>query len=277
MEYTVKDISIYYESIGSGLPVFMLHGWSVDHRLMKGCMEPIFQSVNGSWQRIYFDMPGMGKTKGRPWITGSDRMLEVVLEFIDGVLPNRHFAIAGESYGGFLARGILKARSSFVDGLLLLCPLAVHETQQAHAPKHQILERDELLLQGLSDDDREYFEGITVLQNKRVWDEFQKDILPGLKIADYSFLENSLAQHIPFKINADWIEKPYLQPTLLLMGRQDSAAGYKDQWQLMENYPRASFVVLDKAGHNLQIEQKILFAEHVKEWLDRVAEYADKK
>ena len=35
-------------------------------------------------------------------------------------------------------------------------------------------------------------------------------------------------------------------------------------------YPRASFVLLDKAGHGLQIEQDILFTETVKEWLDRV-------
>ncbi len=43
MEYTVKDVPIYYEIHGSGTPIVMIHGWSVDHRLMKGCMEPIFQ------------------------------------------------------------------------------------------------------------------------------------------------------------------------------------------------------------------------------------------
>ena len=64
MEYTVKDVPIYYEIHGSGTPILMIHGWSVDHRLMKGCMEPIFQSLDTPWQRIYFDLPGMGKTKG---------------------------------------------------------------------------------------------------------------------------------------------------------------------------------------------------------------------
>ncbi len=41
MECKIKDISINYEIIGNGKPIIMLHGYSVDHRLMRGCMEPI--------------------------------------------------------------------------------------------------------------------------------------------------------------------------------------------------------------------------------------------
>jgi pimeloyl-ACP methyl ester carboxylesterase len=79
-----------------------------------------------------------------------------------------------------------------------------------------------------------------------------------------------LGQHVPYRVNVDRIDKPYPQPTLMIMGRQDSAVGYRDHWQLIENYSRASFVILDKAGHNLQIEQDVLFSELVKEWLSRV-------
>lgn len=66
--------------------------------------------------------------------------------------------------------------------------------------------------------------------------------------------------------SADWIK-----PTLFLMGRQDSCVGYKDTWNILDNYPRATFAVLDKAGHNLQIEQAELMNSLVIEWLDRVS------
>ncbi len=270
MEYTVNDIPIYYEIAGSGTPVLMIHGWSVDHRLMKGCMEPVFQSLDTPWQRIYFDLPGMGKTKAQPWITGTDRMLAVILSFIDGVLPNQHFLIAGESYGGYLARGVLKAREPLVDGLLLICPTAIQETLQDNLPAFQVLEKDEPFVNSLSEEERKYFTGINVVQNKRVWQRFAEEVLPGLKAADYAFLENSLAQNVPYRINVDQIEKPYRQPALLVMGRQDNVVGYRDHWKLIENFPRASFVILDKAGHNLQIEQDVLFNAMVKDWLDRV-------
>jgi pimeloyl-ACP methyl ester carboxylesterase len=42
--------------------------------------------------------------------------------------------------------------------------------------------------------------------------------------------------------------------------------------QLLENFPRATFAVLDRAGHNLQIEQQLLFNSLINEWLDRVEE-----
>ena len=270
MELTIRDGTVYYELIGSGQPVLMIHGWSPDHRLMKGCMEPVFRSMDTPWQRIYFDLPGMGKTPGQPWITGTDQMLEFVLEFIDRLIPGRHFVIAGESYGGYLARGVIKARPALVDGLLLICPVARQETTRDSLPAFRVLEKDAGLLKNLSDEDRQYFEGITVIQNERVWKSFRDDVLPGLKAADYAFLEKSLGQHVPYSLDVDLIEKPYTQPTLMLMGRQDSVVGYRDQLQLIENFPRASFVILDKAGHNLQIEQAILFNALVKEWLERV-------
>jgi pimeloyl-ACP methyl ester carboxylesterase len=270
LEYSVRDVNVCYEIHGSGKPVVMIHGWSPDHRLMKGCMEPIFQSMEMPWQRIYFDLPGMGKTKGQPWITGSDQMLSLVLEFIDGIIPDQHFVLAGESYGGYLARGVIKERTALVDGLLLICPVASQETLGDNLPAFQVLEKDTVFLDSLSEEDRKYFEGINVVQNQRVWDRFKEEILPGLKIADYAFLENSLGQHVPYSVDVDQIKQPYPQPTLIFMGRQDSVVGYRDHWQLIENYPRASFVILDKAGHNLQIEQNNLFDALVKEWLDRV-------
>lgn len=270
MEFTAKDVTIYYEVHGCGRPILMIHGWSPDHRLMKGCMEPVFESMDAPWQRIYFDLPGMGKTQGRPWITGSDQMLEVVLEFIDGVIPNQHFVVAGESYGGYLARGVIKERRALVDGLLLICPVANQETRQDNAPALEVLEKDEGFLNSLTEEDRQYFEGISVVQNRRVWERFREEILPGLEVADYAFLEKSLGQHVSYMVDVDLIEEPYQQPTLMVMGRQDSMVGYHDHWQLIENYPRASFVILDKAGHNLQIEQDILFSALVKEWLNRI-------
>jgi pimeloyl-ACP methyl ester carboxylesterase len=65
-------------------------------------------------------------------------------------------------------------------------------------------------------------------------------------------------------------QAPFERPTLILTGRQDDAVGYLDQWRLLPHYPRATFAVLDVAGHNLQIEQPELFTALMLEWLDRV-------
>ena len=271
MEVTVKDINVYYETHGSGTPILMIHGWSPDHRLMKGCMEPIFQTLDTSWQRIYFDLPGMGQTKGEPWITGSDQMLEVVLGFIDTLIPDQRFLVAGESYGGYLARGVVNKRQSDVEGVFLICPVADQETRLTNAPEFKVLEEDKDFMRSLSEEERDYFEAITVRRNSKVWARFKEEILPGLKLADYDFLNNYLGQNVSYSFDVDRLESPFDKPTLMVTGRQDSVVGYQDLWKIIEVYPRATFAVLDKAGHNAQIEQDALFDSLVKEWLERVA------
>ncbi len=272
MFFEYRDISIYYEIIGKGKPVLMIHGWGPDHRLMKGCMEPIFKSTGGFWKRIYFDLPGMGCTAGKSWINGTDKMLEVILEFIDGIIPGEHYAVAGESYGGYLARGIINKRPDDVDGLLLICPVANQENQRQNAEELRVFEKDESLLKTLTPEDLSYFESINVIQNKKVWEKFNSDILPGLKNADGFFLEKYLGQNVPFSFNVDKLGKPFDKPALMLTGRQDCAVGYRDHWKIMDAYPRMTFAVLDKAGHNLQIEQEEIFNILVREWLDRMIE-----
>jgi pimeloyl-ACP methyl ester carboxylesterase len=76
----------------------------------------------------------------------------------------------------------------------------------------------------------------------------------------------------PFTFNVDAPSIILEKPTLILVGRQDSMVGYHDSWKILENYPRATLAVLDRAGHNLQIEQERLFNTIVDEWLNRVGE-----
>jgi pimeloyl-ACP methyl ester carboxylesterase len=273
---TVRDVQIYYEIHGSGTPVVMIHGRGVDHRLMKGCMEPLFQSAHEKWRRIYFDLPGMGRTQGRPWINGSDRMLDIILEFIDGIIPGRDFVLAGQSYGGYLARGIVKKRFSHILGLFLLCPavrpwiVTEDGVDKGDVPALTVLERDESFLATLSARDRSDFECFQVVLNERMWNRYRDEILPGVRSADNRFLDSILGQNVPFGFAVDRLEKPFIKPALMLTGRQDAATGYRNVWTLIEDYPRSSYVVLDKAGHALQIEQEQLFNALVGEWLARI-------
>ncbi len=75
-----------------------------------------------------------------------------------------------------------------------------------------------------------------------------------------------------FSFDIDRVSVLFEKPTLILMGRQDAHVGYRDGWDILEFYPRATFVVLDRAGHALGVEQEGLFQAIVNEWLDRVEE-----
>jgi pimeloyl-ACP methyl ester carboxylesterase len=166
MECTVKNLSIHYESFGQGQPVFMIHGYHVDYRLMSGCLEPIFRETQG-YRRIYIDLPGMGATKSAPWIVNSDEMLAIIEAFIDEVIPGERFLLAGESYGGYLARGLIKRMADRVAGLMLLCPAIGTDFDKRILPEKTVLKKDEALLARLTPSERRNLRISTSFRRRR--------------------------------------------------------------------------------------------------------------
>ncbi|MTI49936.1 MAG: alpha/beta hydrolase [Firmicutes bacterium] len=271
MKCKIKDIFINYEIKGKGKPVIMLHGYSPDHRLMTGCMEPVFDNKDG-YKRIYIDLPGMGKSESAEWITNSDIMLDIVIDFIEEIIPNENFLIVGESYGSYLSRGVIYNMSERVDGVLLICPCIIADSKKRDVPEHIVLVKDNKLLSRLTLEDAEEFSSIAVVQSKKNYERYKKEIMSGLKIADNKFLEQLKENGYNFSFDVDKINKKIDKPALIIVGRQDTFVGYRDAWNILENYPRATFAVLDRAGHNLQIEQEKLFNSLTNEWLTRVEE-----
>lgn len=270
MDCKLDHITIHYQTVGEGRPILMLHGAPLDHRALLGCMEPIFKKRNG-WLRIYPDLPGMGRSKGVNGITSEDQMLKVTLKFIDRVMSKQSFTLVGHSYGGYLARGILYHRRQAVNGLLLLVPWITYDSKQRSVPEKETLFEDPALLAQLDPNEAEGFAFAAVVQNQKNWERYRSEFLPGLLAHDPQFLAQ-FSENSAFSFDVDALSEPFARPTLILAGKQDHISGYREQWGILENYPRATFVVLDRAGHRLQIEQEELFNALVGEWLDRVEE-----
>ena len=266
----LDKIVIHYEIIGEGLPVLCLHGWMPDHTLMTSCMEPFFQLTPG-YQRIYPDLPGMGHTKAEPWIKGSDDYLAIILEFIDAIIHDELFILIGESYGGYLARGILLHKFKQVLGVGLICPVGEIDNTKRKLPSFKPIMRDSAQYDALSSEQQKELDGFLVVQTPEIMDRFEKEILPGLNLANTQFLLNiQETGNYGFSFDVDAELPIYSGPSLFLLGKQDNIVGYQDQFALLTKFPRASFVVLDAAGHNLQQEQEKLLHAHLREWLDRI-------
>jgi pimeloyl-ACP methyl ester carboxylesterase len=262
----VEKANIYYEEIGSGTPILMIHGFSPDHRLMKGCMEPIFTERDG-YRHIYIDLPGMGQTKAYESIQNSDEMLEAVIQFIETTLPEESFLIAGESYGGYITRGVIAKMSERVMGAAFICPMIIPDKNARTLPEQANIEIDEEFLTTLTEEEREDFKGIHVKLDEYTWKRYNQEVVAGMKIADPAFLEKiSVAYGFTFKIDQEVFPKP----SVFLAGRQDHITGYKDVFDILDKFPRATFSVLDTAGHNLQIEQTDLLNVHIIDWLKRL-------
>ena len=242
----------------------LLHGFTPDHRLMTGAFEPVLAG-RGGWRRIYLDLPGMGLTKA-PWhIASTDDVYSVVLEAVQELVAGQ-YAVAGESYGGYLARGLVAEHRRRVTGMALVCPMLIAEHQARDVQPHRVMHRDafcDALPRGTEFDDT------TVVQTDEIYRRVQKEIVPGLALADMTALER-IQQRWAGTFPREPEDSSYDGPVLLFTGRQDSSTGYRDAWPLLDHYPHATFAVLDGAGHNGHIEQAVLFTALVEEWLDRV-------
>jgi len=272
MESDLGNIKVHYEVRGKGQPILFLHGYGFgySHLDWLEAVEPFFKNTN-AWKRIYIDLPGMDNTPGAAWIKSSDDYLELVIRFIDQVFPAQKFVIAGYSYGAYLAQGVEQKKSADLQGLCLVAP-ATRRRPDRHTPEHVVLVENKELLAELPPAVAEGIAGFYVVQNRKLID-YVKESLANPIPGDEDFL-NRFPESGKLYFSFD-VEKPsqkFSKPALIVTGRQDSVIGYQDQWLILENYPRATFAVLDKAGHGLMMEQEQLFIALFAEWLERVKE-----
>jgi pimeloyl-ACP methyl ester carboxylesterase len=258
MEHVIGDVPMHYVEHGDGLPVLALHGAGVDHREVMACLDPVFQALSG-YRRIYPDLPGMGRTPAPEPISSADDVLDVLLEFIDGVIGDQPLLVVGHSAGGYYARALAGQRPEQVAGLALLCPLL---SGSHDVPQHVVVYRSGDIG---TPEFRDYF----TVQTAETLDRYERYVEPAALLAD----ESALA-----RIGARWElsrrpdPAPDRRPTLLVTGRQDSTVGYASAFDLLDHYPRATFAVLDRAGHALPHEQPELLRALMTEWLGRVEE-----
>lgn len=265
MEYKACEIPVHYVEHGEGAPVLVLHGAGVDHREMVGAMEPIFSELSDH-RRLYPDLPGMGHTPAGTLVSG-DQVLDLLLAFIDGVIGDGQFGLVGHSAGAYYARAIAGRRPEQMNGLALICPLG----ETAHKlPAHQVLHSSVEPGEWLGPAEESVYRDYFVVQTQATLERYKQYVVPALGLVDEPGLER-IGKQWQFSSSPEG-SQPYSGPVLIVTGRQDSMVGYAGPWDLLEHYPRATFAVLDRAGHAFPHEQPGLLKALITEWLDRIRE-----
>ena len=264
----VQGIPVACVERGDGVPLLLIHGWQGDHRYMEADLEPVF-GADGRWRRIYLDLPGHGETPAPDDLGTQRQVVSILRGFIDAVLGDEPFAVAGNSYGGYLTLGIVRAMPERLLGAALLVPDLPAADGSRDTPAHRTIVSAPGAFHDLAEDEA-WIPKRLVDQSREAVLEIREHDMPSIRLADQRFLAR-LEEHYLLPSPLADAGPPFDRPSVLLTGRQDATVGYRAAFGLLEEFPRATYAALDLAGHWLgRVERPDAFRALVRDWLDRV-------
>jgi pimeloyl-ACP methyl ester carboxylesterase len=282
----ISKYGIAYEERGSGAAFVALHGYSLDRRMSIGAFEPLFEArakkggTSQGYRRIYADLPFMGESTDTSEGEGHDGMLAAMVAFVREVAPEGPILLAGESYGGYLARGLARELGERVHGLFFLCPSVVARRNGRDLPRREVRGeesgwREAAKAAGATEVDIADYEEHAVTRSLEAFERTRAEIIAGIRIARIAELERYLGGKQTFSFDHlgnggqgdEPFDRPFAGPVCFVLGRQDISVGWRDALRLADCYPHASYHVLDGAGHNAQIDRPDLFAATFSRWL----------
>jgi len=256
-----------------GTPVLLVHGFTVDHRILLP-LDDLFARSEHSWRRHYIDLPGFGGSPAGTEIDGVDALARAVEEYVAARFGTERFAVVGNSLGGAIVRHVACTMPDRILGVCLLVP-SVAPLAERDLPSPRRFDEDHSLVEELSDEDRADYEEMAVELTRDNWERYRAAVLPGLRAYDRAAAARIRAD-FSFSIDPESrLASPLDAPSLLVTARQDSVVGYADQMGLLESYRRMTLVLVDRAGHNVHIDRPDIVHAAVADWVDRMTTTPD--
>jgi len=269
-------MTLAYKSFGEGTPVLFVHGWQLNNDYDIADFEPIFAHAPG-YRRVYIDLPGMGTTPADASIVDLQSMHDRIVAFIDQHISPDKFLLVGTSAGGYIARALATRFESQLLGVHLKVPLIEPENSRRDLDVAKPILEDEAVVR-LALGDQSPSLGQIIIQTpayiRSLLAKMTATVFPADAMADHEALDP--IRNDSQRYSLDLIQKRrefvFSKPALIITGRHDDVVGYRDSLRLLEVYPRATFVALDRGIHLLPVDEGNLVQSLVLDWLKRVEE-----
>jgi 3-oxoadipate enol-lactonase len=260
-QITSGDADIFYEALGSGPPVVLLHPFPTNHNLWK----PAAQALITRYRVILPDLRGHGESGGEGPATMEKHAADIarVLDHEEV----RRAAFVGVSIGGYVLFEFWRKYRARVDALVLCNTKAQADTPEARAVRLQaanfVLERGTELFFGSM---------IPKLMGKTTRDT-RPDLVEGalrmmrtMSPEDVAMVQRGMAER------QDSMEtlKTINVPTMLVTGDEDSLTGVGEAELMRQNISGSEIKLIAKAGHYSPWEQPEEAGKLLRQFLDRL-------
>lgn len=247
-------MTLHTEVHGSGPTLVVLPSFSLDGHATARAFEPVLERY-GDWARVYVDLPGTGRSPGGD--PTSDAVLAAVADTVDAHTGGGPFAVAGWSYGGYLGLGLVRRFQDRVTGALLACT----GTRIRSADRDLSGTFASAAAPGWLDRIPEHLHGHLRQAVGRQTAEVAgrvAELIAGNAATDERFLE--LLRGDGFALRDEHVATTTDRPVVVLAGRRDRVAGYRNSLEMATGLPRGDVLLSATAGHYLPLEEPDLLA-----------------
>ena len=257
----VNDISMYYEIQGSGEPIVLIAGFSVDHLTWT----EVVNQLKDSYQVITFDNRGAGQTD----VTKGPYSIEQMANDVVGLcraldIKKAHFV--GNSMGGYIVQTLAHQHPELVTSALISnstmntqCCFHIYVDAQLELLKANVP------LRALVHASCAWAFSYQFLNQPGVMEQLIEMTLNN----PYPFtIEGYEGQYVALdQFNSSQWAHDIRTPTLVVSGDQDLIFNHDLAKKLADQIPHSQYYCFKNCGHLPMIEYPQLFADILKEFI----------
>lgn len=257
----IGNARLYYEELGAGEPLVMIHGGLLDRRMW----DDQFDVFSEKYRTIRYDARGHGLSKAR---AGSYSHHEDLKKLLDA-LGVEKAAIMGLSMGGYIAIDFALAYPDRVNALVLAAPGLTGYTFDSEVLK----KNNEALNKAARDDDFElvveYFQKSWTDGPGRTPDEVDPDVREKVRLMCTETLRNWNRESQEVRLEPPAIGRlaEIRIPTLAVVGDLDMPDILEIVRLIEENVKGAHKAVIKGVAHMVNMERPIEFNRVVLDFL----------
>ena len=241
-------MDLYYQEVGRGFPIVMLHGFPFDHSIFLQTADRLAASA----RVILPDLRGFGKSAAAAGEITMNEMALDVLELLDDLHIEKAI-IAGHSMGGYVSLVFCHEFQSRVAGLALI---ASHSSADTPERKQGRLINIAKIQDGGS---VEYLkEGMAPQLTKNL--ELRQKICDLMLKTPRASLIGALQGMAERADATDWV-KEFHMPVAVIAGNEDMIVPIEKVADMVNLIPEAFLVKIPGAGHMPMLEAPDLTAE----------------